>query len=172
MTTRTRLRQAVAVLATTASVLTFVVATAAPAPAAGPVPVECDTGGSLSVAPDATGAAIWTLHLEGTCLGTLQGTEIVTVDGTGTSAGAGLCDGSVLVRDLTIEATVTERNVVSGQTVTTHQIWSLPVTTYPAATPVLIGGEASGLGALTSRIFLRCGAAGSENTIAVFSFRS
>ncbi len=86
--------------------------------------------------------------------------------------GAGLCDGSVLVRDLVLDVVVTERDVVTGRTVQTAQTWTVPVATYPVASAFLIDGEASGAGVLASRIFARCDETGSPAARAIFTFTS
>ena len=164
-------RTGAAVLGALALGVTLTV-TAAPAPAAGPMPVVCDTRGALDVTPSDSGTVDWNLHLEGTCSGTIGGSSIVSVDGQGTSSSAGLCDTTVLVRDLVVEVQVAERDVVTGAVITTNQIWTIPVTAYPTATPFTIGGDATGVGSLLSRIFLQCGEQGSTNTWAEFSFRS
>ena len=165
-------RRARAALAAVSMGGAVVALAAAPAPAAGPLPVECDTGGTVHVSTDTTGATTWDLSLEGICSGNLSGINIATVTGQGTSAGAGLCSGSLVVQDLEIDVVVTERNVVTGNTVTTNQVWHFPVTAFPATTPFLIGGDATGAGDLASRIFLRCGESGSPTARAIFSFRS
>lgn len=145
---------------------------AAPAPAAGPIPVECDTGGTISFETDETGTTTWSVRLDGLCSGSLSGLNLASVRGTGTSTGAGLCSGSLVVQDLDLDVVVSEQNVVTGRTVTTDQTWHFPVTLFPAATPFAIGGDATGVGTASSRIFLQCGASGSPTARAIFSFVS
>lgn len=165
-------RRTIGTVATMAAVAGFVAVTAASTGAAGPIPVECDTAGTVDVSVDSEGVAHWDVSLEGLCSGQLNGIKIATVEGGGTSAGSGLCDESLVATDLDLDVVVTERDVVTGQIVSTPQTWTFPVSTYVVANEFVIGGGAQGLGVLSTRIFARCGEEGSPNTRAIFSFRS
>jgi hypothetical protein len=86
----------------------------------------------------------------------------VAFAGAGTSDTLGLCDRTLLVRNLSLLVTVTFTGVSSGKVVTETEHWSAPVTTFPFVTPFLISGvdgnpPTLGAGLAFSRIFLGCG---------------
>jgi hypothetical protein len=86
--------------------------------------------------------------------------------GSGTSDSLGLCSGTLLVTNLRLSVTVTYVGAVTGTTVTEHQLWSAPVTTFPFATAFLITGDggppALGAGIAITHIFLQCGNGGNS----------
>jgi hypothetical protein len=149
---------------------TVPVAAGSVAGAAGPTPAVCDTAGRVRHVTDASGTTQWDVQLAGVCSAQLSGTTLVEVVGSGTSTGAGLCGDDLLLRDLALDVAVRERHPVTGRVTVRNQSWTIPVGTFPAATPFLIGGESSGAGAVSSRIFLRCGASGSPEARAIFTF--
>jgi hypothetical protein len=81
--------------------------------------------------------------------------------GAGTSDSLGLCSGTLLVTNLKLSVNVTYTGAVTGTTLTEHQIWSAPVTTFPFATAFLITGDGGpptlGAGVAFTHIFLQCG---------------
>lgn len=166
--TRNRVLALLGVVAALAAVVGVGTSTAG---AAGPLPVVCDTAGSLTVDSSESGPTTWDLSLEGTCSGNLSGITIASVEGQGTSNGAGLCDASVVATELELDVVVSERSPVTGNVVTTDQTWTLPITTHPVATPFVIGGDADGLGSIFTRIFLNC-SDGDPTTRATFTFTS
>jgi hypothetical protein len=90
--------------------------------------------------------------------------EPTTVEfaGAGTSDTLGLCDKTLLVRNLNLLVRVTFTGVVSGTVVTQTERWYAPLTTFPLVTPFLISGvngnpPTLGAGLAFSRIFLGCG---------------
>lgn len=85
--------------------------------------------------------------------------------GAGTSDTLGLCDKTVLVRNLNLLVTVTFTGVASGKVVTETERWYAPLTTFPFATPFLISGvnghpPTLGAGVALTRLFLSCGNSG------------
>src|SRR3954470_10352106 len=86
--------------------------------------------------------------------------------GSGTSDSLGICSGTLLVTNLKLGVTVTYTGAVTGTTLTEHQLWSAPVTTFPFATAFLISGDggppALGAGLAITHIFLQCGNGGNS----------
>jgi len=86
--------------------------------------------------------------------------------GSGTSDSLGLCSGTLLVTNLRLSVSVTYTGAVTGTTLTEHQIWSAPVTTFPFATVFTITGDggppALGAGVAFTHIFLQCGNGGNS----------
>lgn len=91
---------------------------------------------------------------------------IVHFAGSGTSDTLGICSGSLLVNNLRLAVDMTVTGTVSGTSVTQHQIWSAPVTTFPLATEFLISSSAGppvlGAGIAISHIYLQCGNSGNK----------
>jgi len=116
----------------------------------------------------------WTVEGTGTCPiqvnvpGLLSPVEpsSVTFSGAGTSDTLGLCDRTLLVRNLNLLVTVTFKGVVTGNTVTETQRWYAPVTLFPEATPFLISGvngpPTLGAGIALTRVLLGCGNGGTS----------
>jgi hypothetical protein len=90
----------------------------------------------------------------------------VSFAGSGTSDSLGLCSGTLLVTNLRLSVAVTYTGAVTGTTLTEHQLWSAPVTTFPFATAFLItsdgGPPALGAGVAFTHIFLQCGNGGNS----------
>jgi hypothetical protein len=133
----------------------------------------CDGSGTIYVndAPAPSTQTNWTLEGSGSCPAQLRllleplEAQQITFSGSGTSDSLGLCDGSVLVTNLSLNVTVTYRDVVTGATRTEQQVWSAPITLFPLATPFLIsenGEPLVGVGASITRIFLGCDNSGTR----------
>jgi len=90
----------------------------------------------------------------------------VSFGGSGTSDSLGICSGTLLVTNLKLSVNVTYTGTVTGTTLTEHQIWSAPVTTFPFATAFLTTGDggppALGAGLAITHIFLQCGNGGNS----------
>jgi hypothetical protein len=90
----------------------------------------------------------------------------VRFTGAGTSDSLGLCSGTLLVTNLRLSVAVTYTGTVTGTTLTEHQLWSAPATTFPFATAFLITGDggppALGAGVAFTHIFLQCGNGGNS----------
>jgi hypothetical protein len=93
-------------------------------------------------------------------------TSTVRFAGSGTSDSLGLCSGTLLVSNLKLNVDVTITGTVTGTSLTQHQIWSAPVTTFPLATEFLIssssGPPVMGAGLAISHIYLQCGNDGNK----------
>lgn len=133
-----------------------------------PLPIVCTAAGTVNYV-DSIGVDSWTLAGKGSCQGDLGGTYFLDFTGSGTSDALGLCDASIVVRnlDITILGTLTS---FQGPSSVLRQHWVAPVTTYPFVTPFRIegpgGGSIIGAGNFFNHIFLRC--AGSP--VAQFEF--
>jgi hypothetical protein len=90
----------------------------------------------------------------------------VRFTGTGTSDSVGICSGSLLVTNLKLNVTMTYTGAVTGTTLVEHQIWSAPITTFPARDRVPGHGRrrppAIGAGLAITHIFLQCGNGGNS----------
>ena len=67
----------------------------------------------------------------------------VRFTGAGTSDSLGICSGTLLVTNLRLSVAVTYTGAVTDTTLTEHQLWSAPVTTFPFATVFTITGDGS-----------------------------
>ena len=98
--------------------------------------------------------------------GTTAAQAAARFTGSGTSDSLGLCSGTLLVTNLRLSVAVTYTGAVTGATMTEHQLWSAPVTTFPFATAFLITGDggppALGTGVAFTHIFLQCGNGGNS----------
>ena len=65
----------------------------------------------------------------------------VRFTGAGTSDSLGICSGTLLVTNLRLSVAVTYTGAVTDTTLTEHQLWSAPVTTFPFATVFTITGD-------------------------------
>jgi len=156
---RTRLRAVLAVLVVGGGLIMSL----GPARSAA-IPVAairaCVGSGTLYVTPPTAGApATWTIKGSGSCPIQLDGRppETVSFAGTGTSDNLGLCSTTLLVTNLRLNVTATFQPVIGAPT-TEQQVWSSPASLFPNATPFLISGPPSRLGAgvLLSRLLLDC----------------
>ena len=140
---------------------TALVASPTTASSDGPLPaIVCTAAGQVTVVesgPDLLDV-VWFVSGQGVCGGNLDEPYTMQFRGVGTSNGAGLCSDTFppVVTDLVISSVVTFRQTVSGGTKTERQVWSAPITTFPGATPYLIGGDTTGAGSMFTRIFLKC----------------
>jgi hypothetical protein len=163
-----RIGRMLAALAVSAAALLAVGAPAAPASTL----AGCSGSGTLYL-PTA-GDPSWAVGGGGSCpLQTSPTAPIVAHEpttvrfsGSGTSDTLGLCSGTLLVTNLKLSVNVTYTGAVTGTTLTEHQIWSAPVTTFPFATVFLITGDggppALGAGVAFTHIFLQCGNGGNS----------
>jgi hypothetical protein len=128
------------------------------------IALACTASGTADVAPAGTGFA-WTVRGIGSCLDValpLADAQIVSFTGTGTSDTLGLCSGLV-VSNLSIAVQMTLLDPVTNTTRSFNEVWSLPVTTYPIATPFLISGAKSGAGTILSHILATCPPKGTDS---------
>lgn len=154
------MRRGLALLMVTVALVALV---ASPA-SAGPR-LHCVANGT--VVTSGTGPYTWSINGVGPCLDGLQGNYIVTFAGTGRSDTLGLC-GGLVVRNLNLNVSLTILNLRTGLTSIVNETWGAPVTTFPLATPFLIGGGQSGLGTIFTRVLLKCAPAG--NSVATYVF--
>lgn len=118
----------------------------------------------------------WSMKPGGICVGDLKGPYRVKGSIVGTSQGLGLCDGSLVVTDLNLDARlllVSSKGPAFNRFV--HETWFAPITTYPFVTPFL-ASDASGEegeppivggGVIFSHIFLNCTASLASLTLNV-----
>lgn len=136
-----------------------------PLSGADPVPVVCDVfdGDGVRVTYDAaTDTATWTLKGTGDCDGGFPENYDVTLAGSGTSTGLGLCSGSGVVRNVSFAVAVQFSN--SSRSFTQNQAWTIPVSGYPVTTPFTLSGPTgSGAGTIWNRIFGKCPGSGGSN---------
>jgi hypothetical protein len=126
----------------------------------------CTASGKADIAPAVTGTAFdWTISGSGSCLDVALGgsnPRTVSFTGTGTSDNLGLCSTSLLMNlNLTVTATIT--NTKTGVSETVSENWGLAISNFPVAVPFLINGGSSGLGTMTSHIFLSCPPNGTDS---------
>lgn len=132
-----------------------------PATAQTPIPhvIACTAAGTVQFL-DGSVNDRWSVFGKGSCLGDLEGTYFLQFEGSGTSTGLGLCDGSLLVQDLDIKIRGFLLNLATGAVKTINHEWVAPVTTYPLVTPFLINknpdGTLIGAGDWQNHIFLKC----------------
>jgi hypothetical protein len=145
-------------LAALALVSVMVPVAGGPAHADQGLPITCTAAGTVTF-QKLVNAVSWTLVGKGSCQGDLQGTYFLDFTGKGNSDTAAICDNSFVVQnlDLTISGTLT--NLGTGAVKLISQEWFAPLTTYPLATPFLIGTAqgGSGAGVWFNHIFLQCG---------------
>lgn len=128
------------------------------------VPAECDvfdTQGVSVVSDPVTGTATWTINGNGHCSGgSLSENFQVNIKGTGTSSSLGLCSSELPLTNLKLLVTATFTN--SNTTITQSQIWTIPLAVQPSTVPVTIGGQTTGAGIASTRLFLKCPDAGTD----------
>lgn len=156
----TAVRRTLALLLVTVALVALV---ASPA-SAGPR-VNCVANGNVFIS--GTGPYTWSIEGLGPCLDSLQGNFLTSFSGSGTSTSLGLC-GGVVVRGLSLNVSLTFLNLRTGQVTAQTETWSAPVTTFPIATPFLIGGGHSGAGTILTRVLGQCPPLG--NSVATFVF--
>jgi hypothetical protein len=129
----------------------------------------CIGSGQLKTSPsgDPLHPIAWFVEGKGSCPAQLQllltprEPQAVSFIGGGTSDSLGLCDGSLLVRNLFLTVRVSYTNVVTGITTTETQYWRAPITTFPLVTPYFMthspGHGAFGVGIILHHILLNCG---------------
>lgn len=165
MKRRTRVRRALASLVVAVALVAMV---AAPANA-GPQ-LHCVANGNVFVS-GGPGTWTWGVNGAGTCLNFLSGNYLVSFTGSGTSTGLGLCDG-LLVQNLALNMTLTTFNIRTGAVSVFNETWGAPITTFPIATPFLIGGGKSGLGVILTRVLVNCPPGGASVATFVFDTSS
>ena len=127
----------------------------------------CTGSGTLTVLPSGNPAHPygWFIKGAGSCPANLQllltpkEPQTIQFAGFGTSDTLGLCDRSVLVRNLSLSVVVKYVNTVTGITKSENQVWRAPVTLFPLATPFLVNHGSGGLlgaGVVLHRILLNC----------------
>lgn len=132
------------------------------------LPLVCIANGTTVAQPNPDGTAIWTVDGSGTCQGDLTGTYTMTLHGRGTSTGLSQCSGGLLTTNLVLAVQVQITNFDSTRM--SEQSWSLPVDNYSIRTPFLIGGAATGAGAIGHNIFLACPGGGTPAASYAFTF--
>jgi hypothetical protein len=153
------------------AVILAVTVFAMPSPASAGPRVNCEASGRVNITGQ-PGAWNWSLNGLGLCVDYLAGRYQVGLEGSGTSDSFGLCaprrgidpDGvhGLVVRNLRLDVVVTLVNLKTGVVRQINETWGSPVTTFPVATPFVIGGAgAPGLGSIFTRIFLGCPPGGS-----------
>ena len=132
----------------------------------------CTGSGTLRVNPsgDPLHPYLWTIQGSGTCPANLEllltpkEPNQISFKGSGTSDTLGLCDGSLIVRKLRLDVSITYTNVVTGTSTTEKQIWHSGISTYPVVTPYFttrqINSGPLGVGVALHHILLGCGNAG------------
>lgn len=122
--------------------------------------INCAASGSVNVTPGTPNQ--WSLSGLGLCVNFLSGPYQVAISGEGTSDSLGLC-GDLVVTNLRLRVRVTLLNLKTGVVRTIDELWGAPITTYPVATPFIVGGAgAPGLGSIFTRILLSCPPGGSN----------
>ena len=122
------------------------------------LPISCTAAGTIFWS-NVGAKTNWTLLGKGSCQGDLEGTYFLDFTGSGTSDTAGLCDGTLLVRNLNLNIVGTLTNANTLATKVINHDWVAPVTTYPIVTPFLIQGNAGnvrGAGVFFNHIFAQC----------------
>jgi hypothetical protein len=145
----------------------------APAHAAGPI--ECRLAATTTqsvLAPGTPATYQWNIIMIGVCSGDLKGQYSAFGSVDGTSLGLGLCDGSLLVQNLDLDAVMfldSTRGPAFSKFL--HEHWYAPVTTFPVVMPFLIENVAgptptlAGAGALFQHIGLNCSGANPSTLI-------
>ena len=133
--------------------------------------VNCEARGHVNITGQ-PGAWSWSLNGVGLCIGILSGRYQVGIEGSGTSDSFGLCAPErgidrngfhgLMVRNLRLHVVVTLVNLKTGVVRQINETWGSSITTFPVATPFVIGGAGTtGLGSIFTRIFLGCPPGGS-----------
>ena len=149
------------------------IARSAPALAfTGSPPLLCVATPTVHVAPGTpAGTFDWTITGAGSCFGNAsRGTFTLSLDGSGTSTGLGLCSG-LLVQNLALTVNVTITRISTGVTQTAVEHWFAPVTTYPLVTPFLVSDSTNklvGAGAVSTHILLQCPPKGKDDGAALW----
>lgn len=157
------IRRALALLVVTVAL----VAMAASPASAGPR-INCAMTGHVLLSQNPAGDWSWGITAAGPCLNFLSGPYTAIATGEGHSDTLGLC-GGLLVQNLVIDVKLTVMNLRTGQVKVTNETWGAPLTTFPLATPFIVGGGQSGVGAISTRILLGCPPGGSSVATFVFS---
>jgi len=150
-------------------------------------PKICTGGGAVYVTQGGPKLWFWSLHANGSCqerepidqsnpsLGVpILPLESISLDGSGTSNTLGICDSdpkSALVNKLNLNVDVNFTDFSTGTTVTQHENWSAPVTTFPVMTLFVTStsGTPTGAGVVVTHMFGGCGNGGNGPS-ALFSF--
>ena len=132
------------------------------------LPLVCVANGTTVAQPNPDGTAIWTVDGSGTCQGDLTGTYTMTLHGRGTSIGLSQCSGTLLTQNLNLAVQVEITNFNGSRL--SEQSWSLPIDNYSVRTPFLIGGAATGAGAIGHNIFLARPGSGTPAASYAFAF--
>jgi hypothetical protein len=140
--------------AATAVVLALGLVSTLGSPAAAGPRINCAATGAVNITPGTPNQ--WDLVGSGLCLNNLTGPYQVAIFGTGTSDTLGLC-GDLLVTNLKLKVAVALHNTKTGQDKVINESWGSPITTFPLATPFIVGGPGAwGLGSIFTRILLSC----------------
>jgi hypothetical protein len=123
------------------------------------LPIICTAAGTVGYV-DGSPVDGWTVSGQGSCQGDLEGTYSMSFAGSGTSTGLGVCDASLVVRDLDLLVTYTLVSFATGDVQTIAHRWIAPVTTYPVGTPFIVEHVPAevpvGAGVFFNHIFLNC----------------
>lgn len=130
--------------------------------------LNCVANGQVLNAQNPDETWSWSVFGTGPCLDGGNGPFFVTFQGVGTSDNLGLCSGDLVVQNLEIEVQLNITNLRTGRQFVANETWSAPVTTFPIATPFLIGDGNSGAGVIATRLRTNCPPGGTP--VATFAF--
>jgi hypothetical protein len=125
----------------------------------------CNGAGSFIFDVHEDGSASITASGGGACTVNLGSQlKLVSLSGTGSASSLGLCSGDLVAQTVHLSVTVTAVDPFTGATDVEHYDWSMPVTTYPVATPIIIRGDHVGASLMLNHLFLSCGQDGRRPT--------
>jgi hypothetical protein len=134
----------------------------------------CTGSGALYAVPSGNPVHpyAWFINGAGSCPAQLQllltpkEPQQVKFAGAGTSDSLGLCDRSLIVRNLALTVKVAYTNTVTGASTTETQFWHSPISEYPLASPFFLskvpGPGLLGAGIAVHHILLNCGNGGTQ----------
>lgn len=134
--------------------------------AADPESLVCTVAAVVQTVPALNDHFRWTVTGVGSCFDAAfpsRGTQQLTVTGTGTSQGLGLCSPDLVVNNLSINVDITAVDSGSGLVRVFKENWGSPVTTYPVAMPFTVSGSATGAGVIFTHIFAQCPPGGTSS---------
>lgn len=134
-------------------------------PAHGLSKILCQVGAVASqseIAPGPPAVYQWNLVMIGACSGDRKGPYAVFGSADGTSTGLGLCDGSGVMQNLSLDVVMFLDSTKGPQySKELNERWDAPATTYPIVTPFLVknatGSKLMGSGLLSQHVSGNCG---------------
>lgn len=119
------------------------------------------TASQSEIAPGPPATYQWNIVMTGECSGDNKGPYAVFGSADGTSTGLGLCDGSGVIQNLSLDAVMfldSTKGPQFSKVLTEH--WAAPVTTYPVLTPFVVqnptGKKPIGAGVLSQHVSGNC----------------